>query len=96
MLDREVERMGLLKDFPTRDDTTIKTYYQCKGVLGISDKTPSGRKRTWVKIAWGTVIRERKRIKKQRRDAENSRGVGEEEGEQDAQQHGTSMEMEEV
>jgi len=98
MLDKEAERMGLLKDFPTRDNT-IKAYYQCKGVLGISDKTPLGRKRTWVKIAWGTVIRERKRMKKQRTDAENREQVREEEEEQDTQQQqhdGTRMQMEEV
>jgi hypothetical protein len=55
-LDAEAKRKGLMPRMPTRDQT-IATYYASKHVMGVAEVTPTGRKRNWAKLAWGTVVR---------------------------------------
>lgn len=62
ILDNEAKSKGLLKENMSRSDT-MDVYKKCKGVFGIPELTDKGRKRNFVKLAWGTIVRERKRLK---------------------------------
>ena len=55
-LDAEARRKGIMVENLTRDDT-IQMYYLTKDMLCVSDTTPTGRKRNWAKLTWGSVAK---------------------------------------
>jgi hypothetical protein len=66
MLDTEACRLGLLHENPTRQDT-IKAFYKANHIWGLGDTTPTGKKRNFTKITWGTVMRLMPKDNKRRR-----------------------------
>eukprot|EP00978_Attheya_sp_CCMP212_P047759 scaffold426344_cov134-Attheya_sp.AAC.1 len=56
LFDTEDCRLGILPENSTRQDT-IKAFYKANGIWGLGDTTPTGKKRNFAKITWGTVMR---------------------------------------
>jgi hypothetical protein len=65
MLDKEARLLGVLPENPTRQDT-IQSFYKAKSIWGLGDTTPTGKKRNYAKITWGTIMRIMPKEKKKR------------------------------
>eukprot|EP00980_Cylindrotheca_fusiformis_P016325 scaffold4847_cov89-Cylindrotheca_fusiformis.AAC.12 len=59
-LDKAAKEKNLLSEVPGRIEV-INAFYGAKDVFGISDTTPTGRKRNFSKMTLGTIVREARR-----------------------------------
>ena len=56
-IDNEAKAKGLFTNRPSRVEVT-KAYYAVTYDLGLSQKTPTGRKRNFAKLTMGTILSE--------------------------------------
>jgi hypothetical protein len=66
MLDEEAKRLQTWNDAPTRQ-FMVQMFYAAKHAWGISDKTPTGKKRNFEKMTFGSVLHLMPKEKKQRK-----------------------------
>ena len=68
MIDEEVKRLGLWKEYPSRANT-VDNFYKAKGVWGLDARTKKGQKRNFEKMIWATTLRLLQRQAKEKKDS---------------------------